>query len=245
PPLWRRRAATQNATGLQTRHFPDSTPAPSARMDSVPPGLSAPYPATVSRTKRDGTKHRLNYACMDPSAKGQRTSPSAGATDNGYSILWRSLLRNCTRKSMSSPAPSSSISPALTWMSTRKLLGWARRKSPLRLRRLHRDGKRDLQEIRSSSGEVIHFTYDAQSRIIRAEDLRQHWSSYQYNNDGMLTDVQRSSGEGRHFSYDRTLMTSVADETGQVLVRNRYESGTLVGQEFANGAVYHYEYQNP
>ena len=115
----------------------------------------------------------------------------------------------------------------------------------MRLRRLHRDGKRDLQEIRSSSGEVIHFTYDAQSRIIRAEDLRQHWSSYQYNNDGMLTDVQRSSGEGRHFSYDRTLMTSVADETGQVLVRNRYESGTLVGQEFANGAVYHYEYQNP
>ncbi len=60
----------------------------------------------------------------------------------------------------------------------------------------------------------------------------------------MLTDVQRSSGESRHFSYDRTLMTSVTDETGQVLVRNKYESGTLIGQEFANGAVYHYEYQN-
>src|SRR5206468_5025621 len=91
---------------------------------------------------------------------------------------------------------------------------------------LNRDGKRDLQEIRSSSGEVIHFTYDAQSRIIRAEDLRQHWSSYQYNNDGMLTDVQRSSGEGRHFSYDRTLMTSVAEDRKSVVVRNRYESGT-------------------
>jgi len=109
---------------------------------------------------------------------------------------------------------------------------------------LHRDGKRDLQEIRSSSGEAIHFAYDAQSRIIRAEDFRQQWATYRYNNDGMLTDVQRSSGESRHFSYDRTLMTSVTDETGQVLVRNKYESGTLIGQEFANGAVYHYEYQN-
>jgi len=110
---------------------------------------------------------------------------------------------------------------------------------------LHRDGKRDLQEIRSSSGEAIHFTYDRQSRIVRAEDLSQHWATYQYNNDGMLTDVQRSSGESRHFSYDGPLMTSIADETGQVLVRNEYENRTLIGQAFVNGEVYHYQYQNP
>ncbi|PYS11289.1 MAG: hypothetical protein DMG17_22945 [Acidobacteria bacterium] len=40
-------------------------------------------------------------------------------------------------------------------------------------------------------------------------------------------------------------MTSIADETGQVLVRNEYENRTLIGQAFVNGEVYHYQYQNP
>jgi hypothetical protein len=37
-------------------------------------------------------------------------------------------------------------------------------------------------------------------------------------------------------------MTAIADEHGHILLRNRYEYGVLVRQDYANGDVYDYAY---
>lgn len=58
----------------------------------------------------------------------------------------------------------------------------------------------------------------------------------------MLVAVTDSSGAGRQYDYDDSLMTAVLDERGRTLVRNRYYSGKLVGQVFANGDSYRYDY---
>ena len=44
------------------------------------------------------------------------------------------------------------------------------------------------------SGASIHFTYDDKSRIIRAEAGKDSWATYEYNSDGMLSEVRRSNG---------------------------------------------------
>ena len=106
---------------------------------------------------------------------------------------------------------------------------------------LKRDGKRDLQEIKAPRGGSIHFTYDDQSRIIEARDSDGHWTRYQYNSAGMLTDVTGSSGRERHYAYDGMRMTAIQDESGHVLVRNSYHNGWLVRQH-TDAGVYSFDY---
>ncbi len=108
---------------------------------------------------------------------------------------------------------------------------------------LRRDGQRNLQEIRTPHGHWIRFGYDALSRITRAEDDAGRWARYEYNADGMLSHAVLSSGRERHYEYQGTLMTEIKDENGRVLLHNWYESGTLIRQQFGNGAaVYSYSY---
>jgi YD repeat-containing protein len=108
---------------------------------------------------------------------------------------------------------------------------------------LKRDAKRDLQQIVTPHGRWIKFQYDEQSRITRADDDAGNWVTYSYSPDGVLTDVTLSSGHQRHYSYEKRAMTQVADETGKVLLRNWYDRGVLVRQDFANGELASYHYQ--
>jgi hypothetical protein len=108
---------------------------------------------------------------------------------------------------------------------------------------LIRDGKRNLQEIRTPHGHWIRFSYDNFSRIVQAETDKGDWAHYFYAPDGMLTDAILSSGKARHFEYQENRMTAVSNEKGQALVRNRYESGFLTEQTFANGDKYSYSYE--
>ncbi len=107
---------------------------------------------------------------------------------------------------------------------------------------LRRDGKRNLQEIRTPHRRWIRFNYDDLSRIKRAETDGGDSAQYEYNSDGMLTSVVLSSGRQRHYEYEGSLMTQISDESGRVLLRNRYDGGFLQRQEFGNGAVYSYSY---
>ena len=59
---------------------------------------------------------------------------------------------------------------------------------------LRRDGKRNLQEIRTPHRRWIRFNYDDLSRIKRAETDGGDSAQYEYNSDGMLTSVVLSSG---------------------------------------------------
>jgi YD repeat-containing protein len=108
--------------------------------------------------------------------------------------------------------------------------------------KLVRDGQRNLLEIRTPNGHYIKFKYDEQARITRAQDDQGNWSEYTYSGDGMLTDAVLSSHHRRHYSYDGLLMTLVADENGKVLVRNSYQNGLLIRQDFGSGRVYSYFY---
>jgi YD repeat-containing protein len=108
--------------------------------------------------------------------------------------------------------------------------------------RLVRDQQRNLREIVTPHRRRIHFTYDDQDRIIRAEDDRGNSVRYDYNSDGMLASVISSSGTTRRYEYDGALMTSILDEHGSTLLINTYSSGNLIAQQYANGDVYRYSY---
>jgi len=107
---------------------------------------------------------------------------------------------------------------------------------------LRRDPQRNLQEIKTPHGRWIKFNYDDLSRIKRAEDDAGHWAQYEYNSDGMLEAATLSSGRQWHYEYDGALMTRIINEKGRVLLRNWYESGVLMRQQFENGAIYSYSY---
>jgi len=85
---------------------------------------------------------------------------------------------------------------------------------------------------------------DSQARILRAEDDRGNWTSYQYSPEGMLAQVSSSSGEVRSYVYDGALMIQVLDGHGQVLVRNWYDGGQLRKQQFADGSLYLYYFES-
>jgi YD repeat-containing protein len=108
---------------------------------------------------------------------------------------------------------------------------------------LVRDTDRKLQEIRTPHGQVIRLTYNDQGWIRRAEDDWGHWVAYLYNSDGMLVTVIPSSGKRRDYEYDDTLLTVVRDDRDNILVRNTYDQGRIVAQQFADGQVYEYSYQ--
>jgi YD repeat-containing protein len=108
--------------------------------------------------------------------------------------------------------------------------------------KLLRDDQRNLLEIRTPNRHFIKFKYDEQSRITRAQDDQRNWSEYSYNGDGMLTDAVLSSGHQRHYSYDGLMMTLIEDENHKVLLRNFYQNGFLIRQDFGGGRVYSYYY---
>jgi len=107
---------------------------------------------------------------------------------------------------------------------------------------LRRDKQRNLEEISTPHGHWIKFVYDNLSRITHAEDDAGRWARYEYNADGILTHVVLSTGRERHYEYEKTLMTEIKDESGRVLLHNWYKSGSLIRQQFGNGAVYSYRY---
>jgi YD repeat-containing protein len=109
---------------------------------------------------------------------------------------------------------------------------------------LRRSTHRDLQAINTPHGHWIRFTYDDQSRITKAGDDKGNWVRYGYGTDryGMLLYAIQSSGKERHYEYENALMTTITNERGHVLLRNTYDSGILVRQEYVNGDVYEYRY---
>jgi YD repeat-containing protein len=107
---------------------------------------------------------------------------------------------------------------------------------------LQRDPQRNLQEILTPHGHWIKFTYDDQARITKAEDDSGKWVKYGYNSYGMLISATNSSGQERHYEYQDALMTAIGDEHSRILLRNRYRSGVLASQQYANGDLYEYSY---
>jgi YD repeat-containing protein len=107
---------------------------------------------------------------------------------------------------------------------------------------LQRDPQRNLREILTPHGHWIKLAYDDEARITHAEDDSGRWVKYGYNSDGMLISVVNSSGQERHYEYHDSLMTAIADEHWHILLRNSYQSGVLVRQEYPNGDVYKYNY---
>jgi YD repeat-containing protein len=108
--------------------------------------------------------------------------------------------------------------------------------------KLLRDGQRNLLEIRTPNQHSIKFKYDELSRVTRAQDDQGNWSQYRYSGDGMLVDAAFSSGHARHYSYDGLLMTQIEDENRKVLLRNSYQNGLLIRQDFGGGKIYSYSY---
>ena len=109
--------------------------------------------------------------------------------------------------------------------------------------RLNRDQEGLLESIETPHGRHIRFTYDERKLITKLEDEQARHVTYRYSEAGMLTDVISTSGSQRHYDYDGTRMTSVSDEHGRVLVKNTYQAGVLVRQEYGTGEVMQYSYR--
>jgi YD repeat-containing protein len=105
-----------------------------------------------------------------------------------------------------------------------------------------RNTARDLEQVLTPHGHWIRFQHDPQSRIIQAQDDAGNSVHYGYNDDGLLAFATHSSGASRAYEYQGQLMRAVRDEHGQTLVRNWYESGRLIRQQYANGDTYQFEY---
>jgi YD repeat-containing protein len=108
---------------------------------------------------------------------------------------------------------------------------------------LERDAQRNLQQILTPHNHWIKFTYDTQSRITQAQDDAGNSVKYAYNSDGLLISAVSSSGKERHYEYQDDRMTMIRDEAGHVLLHNTYAHFVVVGQEYANGDVYSYDYE--
>lgn len=110
--------------------------------------------------------------------------------------------------------------------------------------KLQRDAKRNLKEILTPHGKWIRFTYDGESRVIRAEDDAGHWAQYGYNRKGLLTAVRLSTGKARYFSYwSGARMAEITDGHGKVLLKNWYRGGELIRQVFGDGEEFQYRYE--
>ena len=108
--------------------------------------------------------------------------------------------------------------------------------------KLNRDGQRNLKEIVTPHGKWIRFQYDHAARVVRAETSTGKWANYTYNADGMLTSVANSLGHERQYTYQGRLLGTITDEHGALLLRNTYENGLVVRQEFPKGQVFAYKY---
>ena len=108
---------------------------------------------------------------------------------------------------------------------------------------LRRDRQRNLLAIDTPHNPAMKFSYDDHARIVQAEDAHGDWTKYAYNPDGLLSDVVLSSGRLRHYDYEGSLMTTITDEHGHMILRNTYEDEQVVRQEYAGGQVLQYAYQ--
>ncbi len=108
---------------------------------------------------------------------------------------------------------------------------------------LRRDRQRNLLAIDTPHNTAMKFSYDDHARIVRAEDALGDWTKYAYNPDGLLSDVVMSSGRSRHYDYEGSLMTTITEEHGHMILRNTYEDEQVVRQEYAGGQVLQYAYQ--
>ncbi|MGI4828371.1 MAG: cytochrome c oxidase assembly factor Coa1 family protein [Janthinobacterium lividum] len=108
---------------------------------------------------------------------------------------------------------------------------------------LRRDRQRNLLAIDTPDHSTMKFSYDDQARIVRAEDDNENWTRYAYSSHGLLSDVVTSSGTSRHYDYEGSLMTTITEEHGHVILRNTYSQGQVVRQEYAGGQIFQYTYQ--
>lgn len=107
---------------------------------------------------------------------------------------------------------------------------------------LKRDAQRNLEAVVTPHGHWIHLQDDDQGRIVEATDDAGRSVHYRYDVRGMLSDAIYSNGVKRHYEYQNSLMTSVTDEHGDVLVRNWYRDGVVVRQLFDGRDQYNYDY---
>jgi len=117
---------------------------------------------------------------------------------------------------------------------------------------LRRDKQRNLEQLISPSGHTITFRYDAEDRITEATDDAGKVRKYFYGAGGHLETVANAAHPLYRFEYactlrspgyDPCLMTSIADGSWNVLLRNTYNNrGMIAEQRLANGDVYTYSY---
>ena len=107
--------------------------------------------------------------------------------------------------------------------------------------RLERDAQRSLRRLISPNGRTIEFQYDG-ARIKEASDDQIRSVGYWYDSTGRFYAVTDNAQDVTRFTYEQDLMTAIQDETGRVLLRNRYEYGRVSEQMVADGSVYRYRY---
>jgi YD repeat-containing protein len=116
---------------------------------------------------------------------------------------------------------------------------------------LKRSLVRNLEQLISPVGHTITFTYDASDRIVEARDDAGHHRSYSYGDGGHVTAVTDGSHVLYRFEYERImpgagndpwLLTAILDGDWNILVKNKFFNGRVIGQTLADGKIYRYEY---
>jgi len=117
---------------------------------------------------------------------------------------------------------------------------------------LKRSKVRNLEELISSSGRKIAFSYDGLNRITQAHDDAGNIRKYFYDSSGHLEAVADANVILYRFEYEPLmsdagfnpwLLTAVLDGKGTAIVRNKYLWGRVSEQYLGNGTILRYEYK--
>lgn len=107
------------------------------------------------------------------------------------------------------------------------------------------DGDGLLACARSTRGPVIRFAYDERGRLVHASDDTGRHLAFS-SQEGQVSGLETESGARTSFSYDsHGYLSSVTNARGITELRNAFDAeGRVVRQEFADGGVISYAYDD-
>ena len=101
-----------------------------------------------------------------------------------------------------------------------------------------------ITEVTSPNGRYINFTYDSNSRIIRAQDNSGRTVSYTYDSSSRIQTFTDADGGTTTYGWDSAnRIATITDPRGNVIVTNLYDvNDRVIQQTAADGGSYNFTY---
>jgi YD repeat-containing protein len=108
--------------------------------------------------------------------------------------------------------------------------------------KIDRRSNGDMENVISSTGHRIDFSYDNLGRIVEAHDDVGNTRKYSYDSDGRLVLVSDAKSNLYLFAYDQWLMTRILDGNGNDILSIAYLRGRVAQVRLAGRDIYRFTY---